>query len=329
MSPRCNRLLHGSLTALNVKDGALVWTKKGVAWDCNDWDQGFGSISNNNFMDRGLNADYHSCCLVKNEGVDYDATGKVIKGAQFYYGYPDFSTPLPTTKNRMVMCAGKHNMMFFDPDRSFSPLVGVAGDKSNKFIEGIVTVNSPFLHLEEYPEGSVELFDFGSAASNGNVYVVKHNLKSNHFGEYGIAADIDHRYDIPVEEDPINKPGVYTNVSHGCNVIHVYDLTVLPPKRLRTIVPAKDLTEEIHARGNIVLYDDVVIMTQPNFGGYIANNIQTGQEVWRKCVGSNTWNTPIICNNVIYHPGSRSNLFTTINNFADEQFVKMYTLDGV
>ena len=54
-----------------------------------------------------------------------------------------------------------------------------------------------------------------------------------------------------------------------------------------------------------------------------------GEEVWRKCVGSNTWCTPIICNNVIYHPGSRSNLFATIPNFADEQFVKMYTLDGI
>jgi hypothetical protein len=332
MSPRCNRFLHGSLTALNVKDGALVWSKKGIAWDCNDWDQGFRSISNNSFMDRGLNADYHSSCLVKNEGVVYDisGSGNVVKGSQFYYGYPDYSTALPTTKNRMVICSGKHNMMFFDPDRSFTPLVRVTGDNSNKFIEGIVTVNSPLLHLEEYPEGSVELFDFGSAASNGNVYVVKHNLKTTHFGEYsynGYQGDIDHRFDIPVEE--VAGSGVYTNISTGCNVIHVYDLTVLPPKRLRTIVPARDITEEFPGRGNIVLYDDVVIMTHMNFGGYVANNIKTGQEVWRHCTGANSWNTPLICNNVLYDPGSRSNAFATTPNFADAQFVKMYTLDGI
>jgi hypothetical protein len=317
-SPRSNRNLHGSITAIKVTDGEIKWSERLLGYSNYDWDQALGNFVYDTYMSRGQNADMGMITLV---------TG----------------ASLTTTGKRMVLCTSKLGQMFFDPDASVPvPPAHTNGNTNVKYPNGIAArIQSPLIRRDFWDMAGGGFSQWSNAACDGSNYIITHCYWTPNQADYQAPGAFTAPFPLLVNPTNAVSMSNIENIQLQQGWIAKYDITATGPlgnasygyaypqmTKQKVLAPESPLLN----RCSVTLWENTAITTHSSLGAMIAHRIDTMEEVWRKYLGYNLTAPPVVVNEQLF-PGSGRNLAFS-NGYAPilrkgSNFVTMFTPQGM
>lgn len=312
-SARSNRYLHSSVVALRASTGELVWADKTESYDTMDWDQLYAFFTNYSyafFSDKGNNGDMMSCVLAVN----------------------------PIDNKRVLCSIGKDVYAFHQID---SPALAsnfastkLVGDDifCSKGLSKFPKANN--IGFGWWPTGPAGFAIFEGAATDGINFIAKQNNTTLPYHALP-GVEFDNRFARAVRDPQTNQ--IIQVPTYG-TTINVFDLfkrdnagnqANVELKKVFTV--AADTPHLTCGRGGITLYDDVILVAHAELGAYIGHDINNGQEVFRRYMGWNTWNAPLVMNDIMYTNSGRLHNWDKVfvNNYKAQTYMASLTINGI